>query len=138
MDARFSEGTVALTGGSAKEQMTVAQARSRTTPRPRVQGKFLFAGTEKLYIRGVTYGTFRPDADGNEYPAREVVERDFAQMAANGINSVRTYTPPPLWLLDAAHRHGLRIMVGLAAERWAAFFDYRKCARSVEAIVREK
>src|SRR5260370_5662611 len=29
-------------------------------------------------------------------------------------------------------------MVGLAGGRWAAFFDYRKCARSVEGIVREK
>jgi hypothetical protein len=28
--------------------------------RPKVQGKFLFVGDEKLWIRGVTYGTFRP------------------------------------------------------------------------------
>ncbi len=50
--------------------------------RPRVRGKFLFVGGEKLYIRGVTYGTFRPDADGNEYHP-DVVERDFAEMAAH-------------------------------------------------------
>ena len=33
--------------------------------RPRVGGKFLFVGDQKLYVRGVTYGAFRPDADGN-------------------------------------------------------------------------
>jgi len=35
--------------------------------RPCVHGKFLFVGNEKLYIRGVTYGAFQPDADGREY-----------------------------------------------------------------------
>jgi hypothetical protein len=57
--------------------------------RPRVQGKFLFVGNEKLYVRGVTYGPFRPSEDGDEYYSPEVVERDFAQIAANGLNAVR-------------------------------------------------
>src|ERR1041384_4255860 len=74
------------------------------TLRPRVRGKFLFVGAEKLYIRGVTYGTFRPQPDGSEVPAADVVERDFALMAASGFNAVRTYTVPPLWLLDAERR----------------------------------
>src|SRR5947208_9773716 len=104
--------------------------------RPRVQGKFLFVGNEKFYMRGVTYGTFRPNEEGEEFPPREVVERDFAQMAANGVNAVRTYTPPPSWLLDAAQRHGLRIMAGLPVERSVAFLDYQKCARSIEEMVR--
>ncbi len=32
--------------------------------RPRVGGKFLFVGEEKFYVRGVTYGPFRPTVDG--------------------------------------------------------------------------
>src|SRR5437899_12833727 len=32
--------------------------------RPSVRGKFLFVGDQKLYVRGVTYGAFEPDADG--------------------------------------------------------------------------
>src|SRR5262245_17182510 len=63
--------------------------------RLRAGGKFLFAGAEKLTVRGVTYGTFRPTAAGDEFPEPTVVERDFRLMAANGINAVRTYTPPP-------------------------------------------
>src|SRR5919204_6308898 len=104
--------------------------------RPRVQGKFIFAGGEKLYIRGVTYGTFRPSHDGHEYPDPEVVERDFAQMAANAINTVRTYTVPPRWLLDTAQRHGLRVMVGLPWEQHVAFLDDTQRVRSIEERVR--
>src|SRR6184192_3148767 len=102
----------------------------------RVQGKFFFVGDEKFYVRGVTYGTFRPNQQGDEFPPLKTVHRDFARMAATGVNTVRTYTPPPLWLLDAAQRHGLRIMAGLPVERSVAFLDYRKCARSIEEMVR--
>src|SRR5687768_4315061 len=71
-----------------------------TDVRPSVRGKFLFVGDEKLYIRGVTYGTFRPRADGCEFPEPLEVATDFALMAEHGINTVRTYTVPPRWLLD--------------------------------------
>src|SRR5205085_7877700 len=56
----------------------------------RVRGKFIYLGDRKLYVRGVTYGTFRPTVDGSEYPSLDVVARDFAQMAAHGVNAVRT------------------------------------------------
>src|SRR6266446_7478103 len=103
--------------------------------RPRVQGKFIFAGNEKVYVRGVTYGTFCLDEDGNEHHDPQVVERDFAQMAANGLNAVRTYTVPPLWLLDAAQRHNLRVMVGLPWEQHVAFLDDKNRAQSIEERV---
>lgn len=104
--------------------------------RPRVQGKFLFAGNEKLYVRGVTYGTFRPDAAGNECYDPTGVERDFARMAAAGLNAVRLYTVPPRWLLDFAQRHGLYVMVGLPWEQHVAFLDDRGRARAIEERVR--
>jgi GT2 family glycosyltransferase len=106
-------------------------------PRPRIGGKFLFVGDEKLWIKGVTYGTFRPQADGSEFPAPERVEQDFAMMAAHGINSVRTYVPPPTWLLDIARRCGLRVMVGLAWEQHVAFLDDRKLIRTIEGRIRD-
>jgi len=106
------------------------------TERPRAKGKFIFVGDEKFYVRGVTYGAFRPDENGNEYHTPEVVERDFAQMKAVGLNAVRTYTVPPRWLLDAAQRHGLRVMVGLPWEQHVAFLDNTNRARSIEERVR--
>jgi GT2 family glycosyltransferase len=104
--------------------------------RPHALGKFIFTGDKKLYIRGVTYGPFRPDLNGDKYHNPEVVERDFAQIAANGLNAVRTYTVPPRWLLDAAERHGLCVMVGLPVEREAMFLDDRKRAQSLEEWAR--
>lgn len=104
--------------------------------RPRVAGKFLYVGAEKLWLKGVTYGTFRPDPDGVDYPFRAIVDRDFAAMYANGFNLVRTYTAPPRWLLDTAARHGLRIMVGLAWEQHVAFLDDRSRAKAIEQRVR--
>ena len=40
----------------------------RAIARPSVEGKFLFLAGAKLHVRGVTYGTFSPDAYGNEFP----------------------------------------------------------------------
>jgi GT2 family glycosyltransferase len=107
-----------------------------SSARPRVHGKFLFVGHEKLYVRGVTYGTFAPDVHGNEFPDLEFVERDFAQIAANGLNAVRVFTVPPRPLLDAAQRHGLGVMVGLSAERNVGFLVDKKGAPDIEALVR--
>jgi hypothetical protein len=67
--------------------------------RVHVQGKFLFLGDEKFWIKGVTYGTFKPGEDGAQFPERDIVRADFGAMSAAGINCVRTYTPPPAWFL---------------------------------------
>jgi len=107
-----------------------------TVPRPRVCGKFLFVGDEKLTLRGVTYGTFRPDADGERFPSLEVVERDFAAMAGAGINAVRTYSTPPRWVLDAALRHGLWVLVGIEWAQHVTFLDSRRERRAIEEAVR--
>lgn len=104
--------------------------------RPCVRGKFIWTGDEKFFVRGVTYGTFQPDSNGDELHDSLTVERDFALMRANGINAVRTYTVPPRWLLDAAARHDLRVMVGLVWEQHVAFLDDKQLASSIERRVR--
>ena len=105
-------------------------------PRPTVRGRWLYVGETKLRLRGVTYGTF---ADG-EYPRPTIVSRDFAMMAANGVNAVRVYTAPPAWLLDIACAHGLYVMVGLAWEQHIAFLKRGRAkaiVRRVSEAVRE-
>ena len=79
---------------------------------PRVDGKFLDAEGRRFLVKGVAYGTFAPDGEGDQFPSSARVTQDFALMAASGINTVRTYTVPPPELLDIALRHGLRVMVG--------------------------
>src|SRR5262245_1876555 len=107
---------------SAASTPTV-DAESDFERRLRAAGKFLFVGKQKLWVRGVTYGTFRPQPDGEEYPPNDVLEPDFATMRASAVNAVRCYSVPPLRLLDAAQHNGLRVMVGLPWEQHVAFLD---------------
>jgi GT2 family glycosyltransferase len=110
---------------------------ARAGLRPEVKGKFLFLGGEKFYIRGVTYGTFRPDDDGVQFPDAATVREDFKRMSANGMNAVRTYTVPPRWLLDLAAESSLYVMVGLPWEQHIAFLDGRDRPAEIERRVRE-
>jgi glycosyltransferase involved in cell wall biosynthesis len=111
-------------------------AREAVTPRPRVAGKFLALGDAKLWVRGVTYGPFRPDARGREYPSRDGLARDFAFMAAHGFNAVRTYTVPPPELLDTAQAHGLSVLVGMPWEQHVTFLNDPGRARTILDRVR--
>jgi GT2 family glycosyltransferase len=99
--------------------------------RPRATGKFLEADGQRLWVRGVTYGTFAPGPDGSQFPPPGVVDADLEAMAAVGCNALRTYTPPPRWLLDAADRRGLRVLVGVNVEPSLEGADRRDAARRV-------
>ena len=105
--------------------------------RPAARGKSIFLGNQKLYVRGVTYGTFAGSNGTGGFPSPERVGRDFAEMERNGVNAVRTYTTPPRWLLDLASEHGIRVMVGLPWEEHVTFLDDRARARSIVEKMRE-
>ena len=110
---------------------------TRTDGRVIARGKFLYLDGEKYLLRGVTYGPFKPDAHGCEYKTPEIVDGDFAAMAESGINTVRTYTVVPRWLLDCAERHGLKVLIGIAWPQHITFLDTSKTRRSIEKTVRE-
>jgi GT2 family glycosyltransferase len=114
----------------------IEESRTRRPRRPEVSAKYLHVGSEKLWVRGVTYGTFRPDACGNEYGDPGRVGRDLGAIAANGFNAIRTYTVPPRWFMDQAERFGLRVMVGLPWEQHVAFLDDGARRESIERRVR--
>jgi ABC-type multidrug transport system fused ATPase/permease subunit/GT2 family glycosyltransferase len=107
--------------------------------RSRCGGKFFYVDDKKLYLRGVTYGTFRPSGIevGGEYGNPERVDADFATMARSGINSIRLYTVPPRWLLDLAGQHGLYVMVGIPWEQHIAFLESAKQKASITGRIRE-
>jgi GT2 family glycosyltransferase len=107
--------------------------------RPSRIGKFLSVGADRFYVRGVTYGAFRPNAGGEEYHDLDIVDRDFRLMAASGFNTVRIpHTMPPRSLLDVAERHGLRVMVGLSAEQYVGYLTDTRRAPDIESLVRAK
>jgi beta-galactosidase/beta-glucuronidase len=99
---------------------------------PQVTGKFLSAEGRRFLVKGVSYGTFAPDADGSQFPPLVRVADDFARMAAAGLNTVRTYTVPPVALLDEAARHGLRVMVGMPWSQHIAFLDDKQLKRRIQ------
>src|SRR6202790_5136894 len=99
----------------------------------RVHGKFFFAGETKHFVKGVTYGPFGPGSHGDQFPETEVVEQDFALMRSAGVNTVRVFTVPPLWLLDAADEAGLKVLVGLPWSQHVAFLDNA----AIQAEIRE-
>ena len=117
----------------AAARMSIVQSRIH------VKGKFLFAGNEKFYIKGVSYGAFRPDEHKNEYHDLKQIDADFALMAANGFNTVRIpHTMPPRSLLDLALAHGLRVMVGLSAEQFIGFLIDKKKMPDIQGWVRRR
>jgi glycosyltransferase involved in cell wall biosynthesis len=105
--------------------------------RPQIHGRSIVLEGEKLHVRGVTYGTFR-SAEGYSLPPPDRVRADFEAMAAAGTNALRTYEPPPLWLLEMAAEHGLKVMVGLAWEQHIAFLDEPGRAKAIVAKVVEQ
>ena len=110
-----------------------------TFGRPRAEGKFLFVGDQKLYVRGTTYGAFPPNGEGHQFPESPEIERDFSLMRRAGINTVLTYTVPPRSMLDQAQAHGLRILVNIPWMQYTCFLESRaerrKIRQEVEAAV---
>jgi O-antigen biosynthesis protein len=106
-----------------------------TSQRIRRLGKFLFAGDEKFFPKGVSYGTFAPDARGEQFPTLPQVAADFALMRDLGVNTVRTYTLPSRAILDEAAAAGLRVMAGLPWAQHIAFLDDGRTTREVRRSV---
>ena len=79
---------------------------------PRVNGRFLEADGRRFLVKGVTYGTFAPDQTGGQFPPPAQVDEDFRLMAGRASTRSASTPPPEIGLLDAAARHGLRVMVG--------------------------
>ncbi|MGH7092849.1 MAG: glycoside hydrolase family 2 TIM barrel-domain containing protein, partial [Stellaceae bacterium] len=100
-----------------------------------IDGKFFRAGGKKHYVRGVTYGPFATGSHGAPFPEPGMVAQDFALMRTAGINTVRVFTVPPVWLLDAAGAAGLKVLAGLPWSQHTAFLASAATrARAREAV----
>ncbi len=102
-----------------------------TDQAPHIDGKFLRVGGQRFLVKGVTYGTFAPDASGHQFPDIDRVRADFRQMAEHGFNTVRVYTPPTEALMDEAALAGLKVMVGLPWAQHVAFLERESEARAI-------
>src|SRR5215510_3207541 len=107
-----------------QEEVRLPLVSERPSQSPVVtKGKFFFVDGEKFFIKGVTYGPFKPASHGAPFPEQPVMERDFALMRELGANTLRTFTVPPRWILDLVGAYGLRVIVGIPWAEHVAFLD---------------
>ncbi len=119
--------------------MTSSSSSSAISARLECRAKFFFEGDRKVYVKGVTYGPFRPPEGQPElfFKDRETTLRDFAQMHEMGANLIRVYHLPPEWMLDDAAAHGLRVLVTVPWEQHITFLDSDSVKKSIRAKVRQ-
>ena len=103
--------------------------------RVRPIAKFFFEGDRKFFIKGVTYGPFRPDAEGNYLGRPKQVDIDLALMRQAGLNVVRIYHVPPRSFLDRCAVAGMRVLVTLPWAKHIEFLRERSTRKDiVEAV----
>ncbi len=103
----------------------------------RVRAKFFFEEDRKFFIKGVTYGPFAPDAEGDHFGTPEGAARDLDLMVEAGVNLVRIYYVPPRWFLDLCAERGIRALISIP---WAEHLDFlhnRKIRKDAQSAVRE-
>jgi O-antigen biosynthesis protein len=101
------------------------------------RGKFFFSGTEKILLKGVTYGPFAPDAFGTQFHSPQAVAADLDLMVELGANTLRTFTVPPRWLLDLAGERNLRVLAGIPWAQHVCFLDSRELTQGIRHAVAE-
>jgi glycosyltransferase involved in cell wall biosynthesis len=104
--------------------------------RIRPVAKFFFEGDKKFFLKGVTYGPFKPDAQGNYLGRPEQVRADLCLMRQIGLNTVRIYHAPPGWFLDHCSAAGVRVLVTLPWAKHIEFLRERKARREITEGVR--
>jgi O-antigen biosynthesis protein len=107
------------------------------TNRVRRDGKFFRLGQDKFYVKGVTYGPFEANRDGDPLPSPQQVKDDFERMIELGANCVRIYHVPPKWFLDLAAEMQLRIFLDVAWPKNLSFVDNEELTRQAHDAVRQ-
>jgi len=103
----------------------------------RVRAKFFFEGDKKFFIKGVTYGPFAPDANGEYFGTPESVAKDLGLMVEAGVNLVRIYYVPPRWFLDLCAARGIRALISIPWAEHLEFLRDSKIRREAERAVHD-
>jgi len=116
---------------------TTPVSPSAPLERARARAKFFFTGDEKFFLKGVTYGPFKPNAAGDFLPSPEMAARDFTLMRELGVNVIRIYHVPPRWFLDVCRDHGIRVIISIPWAEHVEFLNDGKVRRQILQTIRE-
>lgn len=103
-----------------------------------LDGKFFRLGAGKFLARGVTYGPFALNAEGEPFASPEITARDLEMIRQLGSNVVRIYVPPPVWFLDLALDHNLRVFIDFPWNKEACFLDSQETQREIRDLIRRQ
>jgi glycosyltransferase involved in cell wall biosynthesis len=103
----------------------------------RVRAKFFFEGDKKFFVKGVTYGPFAPDAEGEHFGNPEKAARDLDMMCEAGINLVRIYYVPPRWFLDLCAARGIRALISIPWAEHLEFLNNSKIRNEAKKAIRD-
>ena len=104
-------------------------------PRIRSVAKFFFEGDRKFFVKGVTYGPFKPDSEGHYLGRPQQVDRDLRLMREIGLNVLRIYHAPPRWFLDQCLAAGMRVLITLPWEKHIEFLRQKRARQKIEDSV---
>jgi GT2 family glycosyltransferase len=109
--------------------------------RARIDGKLFRLGPTTWPVKGLTYGPFAPNRDGQFLPPRPRVLSDLAQMRGLGANCVRVYHVPNVAFLDDALASGVRAFIDVPWEKHRCFMEdwaaQEEARRRVRAAARQ-
>lgn len=103
-----------------------------------LDGKFFRLGRRKFPVKGVAYGPFAPNAAGEPFAEPDRTARDFALIRQLGANLIRVYHAPPVWLLDLALEHELRVFIDVPWNKDQCFLDYHETQREIRDALRQQ
>lgn len=86
-------------------------------------GKFFELNQAKWHVKGVTYGPFARNDNGEFLPNSVQLRRDFDHLYRIGSNCIRLYHVPSRGVLDAAIEAGLRVVVDVPWQKHRCVFD---------------
>ncbi len=86
------------------------------SPTLKTDGKFFRLGSERFWLRCVTYGPFPPDRIFSH-------RKEFEKIKSANFNAIRVFSLPDQALLDAATQSGLFVFAGLDWQHYEDFIS---------------
>jgi O-antigen biosynthesis protein len=100
-----------------------------------VDGKYFRYGGQRFYVKGLSYGPFAINSQGQSLPERSRWLADLKLLQDLGANVIRLYSAPSTEILDDLQRHGLFAMIDVPWQKHRCFFEEWSTLQEAREIV---